>query len=271
MSSFAYRVVPSGGPVGWSRRVVLSGGPVGWSRRVVPSGGPVGQSSAAPRPARRGTIHAMTRDWQEWHRAYDDPTTALSARLVAVAGIIRDFLELAPQGPIRVLSLCAGEALDLATAAHGHPRAADLTGRIVEFDAALCATAERNLAQAALQLDVIRGDAADPINLRAGVPADLLLLCGIFGNISDDDIRTTIAVVPALCAPGATIVWTRHRRAPDVTPQIRDWFDTANCSSTCFVSEGTGRFAVGAERFDGTPTALLDPQTPLFTFRDDLW
>jgi hypothetical protein len=213
----------------------------------------------------------MTRDWHEWHRAYDDPTSALSARLIAVADIIRDFLDAAPPGPIRVLSLCAGEALDLATAAHGHHRAADIGGRVIEFDAALCVTAERNLAATGLTLDVIDGDAGDPANLRGGVPADLLLLCGIFGNISNSDIQKTITAVPALCAPGATIVWTRHRREPDVTQQIRDWFDAVNCSYARFVSEGTGRFAVGAERFDGTTTAPFETLPPLFTFRDDLW
>src|SRR6266700_4054145 len=59
------------------------------------------------------------------------------------------------------------------------------------------------------------------------LPADVLLLCGIFGNVSDHDIRRTVQTAPALCRVGATVIWTRHRRPPDLTPQIRAWYASA--------------------------------------------
>ena len=31
----------------------------------------------------------------------------------------------------------------------------------------------------------------------------------------------TIETLPSLCAPGATVIWTRHRRAPDRTTDVR--------------------------------------------------
>jgi hypothetical protein len=34
----------------------------------------------------------------------------------------------------------------------------------------------------------------------AALPADVLLLCGIFGNVSDDDIGRTVRALPS--APG---------------------------------------------------------------------
>jgi hypothetical protein len=43
------------------------------------------------------------------------------------------------------------------------------------------------------------------------LPADVLLLCGIFGNVSDGDIRRTVQAVPALCRAGATVIWARPR------------------------------------------------------------
>ena len=39
------------------------------------------------------------------------------------------------------------------------------------------------------------------------LPADVLL-CGIFGNVSDRDIRRTVRAAPALCRAGATVIWT---------------------------------------------------------------
>ena len=44
---------------------------------------------------------------------------------------------------------------------------------------------------------MLEGDAADPANYRR---ADVMLACGIFGNISDDDVRRTVGVLPALVA-----------------------------------------------------------------------
>ena len=48
-------------------------------------------------------------DWQLWHSPYDDPTSALSARLSVVQEQLSLALDRAPAGPLRLLSLCAGE------------------------------------------------------------------------------------------------------------------------------------------------------------------
>jgi hypothetical protein len=101
------------------------------------------------------------------------------------------------------------------------------------------------------------------------LPVDLLLLVGIFGNIADADIEQTIRSVPMLCTPMATVIWTRHRRPPDVIPQIREWFDAAGCTSMDFASPGDGKFAVGSERVNVPKSGLLPD--PLFQFRTDLW
>jgi hypothetical protein len=46
-------------------------------------------------------------------------------------------------------------------------------------------------------------------------PADLILLCGVFGNISQGDIANTINHLPQLSAEHATVIWTRHRHPPE--------------------------------------------------------
>ena len=72
------------------------------------------------------------------------------------------------------------------------------------------------------------------------LPADVLLLCGIFGNVSDRDINRTVQAAPALCRAGATVIWTRHRRPPDLTPRIRQWFADSGFAEIAFDALGTG-------------------------------
>jgi hypothetical protein len=68
------------------------------------------------------------------------------------------------------------------------------------------------------------------------VPVDLVLLCGIFGNVTDEDVRRTIAAASQFCKTGARVIWTRHRRDPDLTPQIRDWFNEHDFAEEDFVA-----------------------------------
>ena len=129
-----------------------------------------------------------------------------------------------------------GRGRDIATAATGHPRAADLSGCLVELDEELAAAAREHLATLGSRLDVRAADAGDPDVWADVVPVDLLLLCGIFGNVPDDDVERTVLASSAIGRPGATVIWTRHRRPPDLTPAIRGWFTAAGCTRS-----GSGR------------------------------
>jgi hypothetical protein len=104
-------------------------------------------------------------------------------------------------------------------------------------------------------------------NYADALPADVLLLCGIFGNVSDADIQRTAQAAPALCAPGATVIWTRHRRPPDLTPQIRAWFQASGFEEVAFDTPGTEALTgVGVGRLTVPPPAWL-PAGPIFAFR----
>lgn len=210
------------------------------------------------------------RDWIKWHQAYDDPHSVLSQRLAVVSQMIREALDIAPPGEIRVLSLCAGDARDLVLATADHPRITDITGLLVELNLQLAQQAVTNVNTVNANLKVTNADAGDTGEFRSALPIDLLLLCGIFGNIADEDIQKTIAAVPAICRSGATVIWTRHRREPDITPKIRGWFDAAGCNSTKFVSPGVNSFAIGCERRMAITDETQLPER-LFVFRDDLW
>lgn len=204
--------------------------------------------------------------WATWHNGYANPESELSRRLRHVQRRLSDGLDAAPAGPIRLISLCAGEGRDVIGVLPSHPRRDDVTARLVELDPDIAAVARSTAAQAGLHnVEVVTGDAA-LVSAYAGLaPADIVLACGIFGNVDDADIRRTIDGLPQLSRPGATVLWTRTRRDPDLTPSIRTWFQDAGFDEIGFDYEDGTLFSVGSQRFRGV-TPALEPDAKLFEF-----
>lgn len=200
-------------------------------------------------------------DWRAWHEKYDDPGSELSRRLVAVQTQVRAALERAPVGPVPVISLCAGQGRDLLDVLEDHPRRADVQARLVELDPELAAYARERAPE---QVEVVTGDASLTDHYDGMVPAEVVLLCGIFGNITDADIERTVAASPQLCRTGATVIWTRHREDPDLVPTICGWFEEHGFELV-WVSDKDAGFGVGVHRFTGVPEPLVTGRS-LFSF-----
>ncbi|MGP4098841.1 SAM-dependent methyltransferase [Nonomuraea sp. KM90] len=196
------------------------------------------------------------RDWVKWHDFYDQPGSSLERRLRTV----RKWVEVAlDEGASRVVSLCAGQGRDLLPVLAGHPRRGQVRARLVELDERNAAAARSIAPEGA---EVVCGDAAVGRAYEGAVPADLVLVCGVFGNITDDDIRRTVATLPQLCAPGAMVIWTRGRHEPDLVPVICDWFEDAGFERVGV--EGTD-YGVGVHRYTGPPVPL-ESGTRMFAF-----
>jgi Putative methyltransferase len=205
------------------------------------------------------------RDWYAWHHDYDDPATALAQRLAAVQGQIQAALDVAPPGRLHAVSLCAGQGRDLIGVLARHPRRADVTARLVELDPRNAEAARRAAQAAGLpQVEVVTGDAALTDNYAGRVPAYLVLACGVFGNMTDEDVQRTVGYCAQLCAHGGTVVWTRGRWQPDLVPQICAWF-AARGFEPVWVSDPVNRWGAAAHRFTGTP-APLELRARMFTF-----
>jgi hypothetical protein len=205
------------------------------------------------------------RDWIEWHTAYGDPDSQLARRLAIVQAQVARLLQ-EHAAPLRLLSLCAGEGRDVIEPVARLGAGDRVTGRLVELDPTLAARARAATADAGLSgLDVREGDAGITSAYVGAAPADLVLVCGVFGNITDEDIRRTVRALPSLCAEGATVVWTRHRRSPDLTPAIRRWFVSAGFRHAGFFRVADSLSSVGVERFVGTPAPLVAGER-LFAF-----
>jgi hypothetical protein len=198
------------------------------------------------------------RDWTEWHRAYDDPSSRLSRRLRLVQQHLRAAVDV-HAGPLRIVAMCAGEARDVAGALAGHPRRGEVRGRLVELDARLAEIARAAVRDAGLnQVDVACADAALTDSYEGAVPADIVMACGVFGNTTDDDIRHTVEWLPALCAPGATVIWTRGLRADrDVALDIRTWFEEEGFEEVAYESPPGETFRVGVHRLVAPPRPFV--------------
>ena len=196
----------------------------------------------------------MARDWIAWHRDYEVADGPLARRLAIVQREVERAVGARGDGPIRVLSLCAGDGRDLIGPLARAGAADRVRGRLVELDPALSDAARRAIALSGAEgLDVRQGDAGTTTAYAGFVPADLLLVCGVFGNISDADIERTVATLPELCAERATVIWTRHRRPPDLTPAVRCWFAAAGFRHGGFFRVPDSPASVGVEHFAGTP------------------
>jgi Putative methyltransferase len=204
-------------------------------------------------------------DWVLWHRAYEGDTP-LRRRLGIVQGRIREALGRCPPGPIRAVSVCAGQGRDLIGALAGHPRRGDVTARLVELDPRNVAEARSAAAAAGLSgIAALQGDASNTAVYAGALAADLLLVCGVFGNISEADIARTIATLPSLCAAGATVIWTRHRRPPDRTPWIREAFVRAGFEELALDAPEGDFFSVGTARLAAPPAPYV-PDVAMFRF-----
>jgi hypothetical protein len=206
------------------------------------------------------------RDWVAWHAPYDDPLSALSERLALVQGHFRGALDRCPPGPITVISMCGGQGRDVIGVLAEHGRRHDVRVTVVERDSGNITVASDAAARAGLTgIDVVEADAGLSDAYRTAVPAAIVLACGVFGNISDDDIARTVAALPGLCAAGATVIWTRHRRSPDLTPTVRRWFEEAGFAEIGFDDPERHFIGVGAHRLVARPRPFV-PGQRLFDF-----
>ena len=209
----------------------------------------------------------MTRThWQEWHAPYADENSELSRRLRIVQQHIAGWLDQRPGEEVTVVSACAGQGHDLIGLLATRPDAQRVRATLIEYDAGNVAAAQAAAGRAGLTNLVIRQADAGRLSSCAGaVPADLVLLAGVFGNISDADVQRTIDALPQMCAAGATVIWTRTRRAPDLTPAIRGWLREAGFVQEAFEAPEDARFSVGVHRFEGVPRPL-ETTAAIFTF-----
>lgn len=206
------------------------------------------------------------RDWIDWHKQYDNPDSSLSRRLEVVRLRLRESLA-AREGPLRLISMCAGQGVDVIPVLAESPHRHDTEALLVELDPRLAGIAEEAARASGLdKLRVLCADAAVTANYADAVPADIILAVGIFGNIVDADVKFTVKHLPMMAAEGATVIWTRGRlNDRDVAPTIRHWFEEAGFEEIAFDAPEDYHYRVGVNRLIRKPDTF-DPSLTLFRF-----
>jgi len=210
----------------------------------------------------------MPKDWFEWHDLYQTDAR-LQQRLEIVREYIKTSLNHTPAGRIRIVSVCAGDGRDLLGAIAHHPRTQDIQARLVELNPQLVERGRESIAAAGLteQLTFINGDATSSNAYVGAVPADIVLVCGVFGNLPDEaELRRLIGNLKVLAKPDAFILWTRgHSQGIAYSEVVRQQFREANFEEIDFRLTATGDMGIGLHRYRGETAPLPENQT-LFVF-----
>lgn len=207
------------------------------------------------------------RDYEKWHEEYDVPGSDLAERV----GVIQECLNVALDshgGPVRLLSCCSGDGRDVIGVLSRRPDAGRVSATLVEIHPGIAQRARAAADRLGCGLVQVRvADAGNTDAYLGAGPADVVLLVGVFGNISDADQVRTIAAMPQLCRPPGTVIWSLGGDHGSRNDELRRIFADAGFAEIHYRALSTARRGtVGVVRYDG-PAAPLIPGQRLFTFR----
>ncbi len=205
--------------------------------------------------------------WFNWHSRYDDLESADTDRLEIVQRVLSDALDQAPpHTSLKAVSVCAGQARDLLPVLINHPRGHDVSARLVEADPLNASFLHGALGSTALRtVDLVVGDGGDTANYRGAVPADLVLLGGVFANISSADAHRTVTALPGFCRPGGLVVWSSYGPRLAAADSVLSQLENGPFQRYTLVRRTGWEFLVAAHRYTGADSEL-SPRSRLFSF-----
>jgi len=205
--------------------------------------------------------------WYAWHAPYDQLYSAETDRLEQVQEAITACLDRARPGPLRAVSACSGQSRDLLPLLINHPRGHDVDALMIELDPLNASFLHGALGSTALtRVEVRVADAGDAASYAGRLPADLLLLCGVFANIDLSAARRTIGRLDELVAPGGAVVWTTYGASIDEADDVLAAFEGARFWPSSLEWGADGSWLVAVHRFGGVPRPWSGEGT-LFSFR----
>lgn len=199
-------------------------------------------------------------DWNHWYKDYET-SPSLRVRLKLVSEQIALMLHECPPGPIKILSLCAGDGRDVLSALHQHPRQADVSATLVDNHPESLARGREMAAQHNLsaQTNFIAADAGLAQTYEGIGHADLVLLSGFLGHLRHEDALKLISRLPMLAKNGGSVIWSRHILLHDGAEQVtrlRREFRKHHFEEIHFDTTAEDGFAIGRVRFLGRSTPL---------------
>ncbi len=230
---------------------------------------------SAAAAVRRATLNRVSgvRDYVAWHEQYADPGSTLPRRLAMVREALHGELDARP-GPVRVVSLCAGDGRDLLGVLAERDDAARVSATLVEVLPELVDRARDAAAGLAAEVEVVAADAgrSDTYAGLATVPADVVLLVGVLGNLADADVGHPSPRCPSSAPRGRR--WCGAAAAVSTAPSTASSPRCARRSPAPGFTEVSRRrpfdvaddhTTLGVVRYDG-PAVPLERGARWFTF-----
>ena len=208
------------------------------------------------------------RVWSDWpQEVYQQQS--YQQRLWIVQEHFAKCLDNVPCGPVRVLSLCAGDGRDVIGVLSSHPRRTDVTGWLVESSRQSIAIGACHAASAGLERTVnfLCGDATLYATYKDIAPADIVLVCGVWGHVAADQRALLVAGIASLCKSDGVVIWTRGL-GPNMNrlQEIQSHFAGLDWDKVRVSNTPDQRWAVATYRYSG-PTHQLLKSGRLFRFQ----
>jgi SAM-dependent methyltransferase len=198
------------------------------------------------------------RVWSDWPQEVYQRQT-YQQRLLKVQEHFAECLDNAPPGPVRVLSICAGDGRDVIGVLSSHPRQTDVTAWLVESNRQSIAIGTRQAASAGLATTVnfVSGDATLYETYKDIAPADIILVCGVWGHVAPDQRALLVASIASLCKPDGVVIWTRGLW-PNMSglQEIQSHFAGADWDKVRVTNTPDQKWAVATYGYTGPPHQL---------------
>ena len=206
--------------------------------------------------------------WSSWPaKAYT--RAGYQQRLAKVERHLGESLDLAPIGPVRIVSMCAGDGRDVVGVVESHPRRDEVLAWLVELNGHSVAAGIAHARQAGLERSVsfLHADATTFATYRNIAPADVLLLCGVWGHVPLEERASLVRACGMLCKPGGVVIWTRGvRQGTTRFEAIRELFARPTWEEIRATVSPDANWAVATHRYVG-PAIALPASGQFFHFR----
>jgi hypothetical protein len=206
--------------------------------------------------------------WSGWpEKVYQQ--NLYQQRLASVQQHLTRCLDSVPAGRVCILSVCAGDGRDVIGVLTAHPRRRDVSARLVELDPHSVATGVQSVAAAGLQdvVTFLHADATTYATYQGLTPAEIVLLCGVWGHVPADQRRAVVDALATFCTPGGSLVWTRGI-AKGVTrvQEIESLFANSAWEQVGRDITADNNWVVASYRYSG-PARTLPASGQIFNFQ----
>jgi hypothetical protein len=206
--------------------------------------------------------------WSGWPQvAYRRENYQQRLRVVKVH--LAECLNDAAQGPLRLVSLCAGDGRDVIDVLQSNRRRNDVGAWLVELNGQSIADGALHMKASGLEklVNFIHADATDYLTYQTLVPCDIILLCGVWGHVPVNERALLVRALASFSKPGGSLIWTRGiSRGMDRLNEIQSQFANSSWERVRLSFTPNDKWAISTHRYCG-PSLELPASGRIFNFR----